>query len=275
MYIDSHAHYDDSRYDNDRFSLLTKMEKGDEIDYIFNIGADIQSSHASVDLALRYDFIYAVVGVHPHEVKAVSYSDLDKIEELYEMANQPKSKKGIDASQSENLETIKKVVAIGEIGLDYYYDNSPRDIQQIWFQRQLNLAKKLKLPVVIHSRDALTDTYDILKESGVTKGVIHCYSYSLDMAKKFIELGFSIGIGGTSTFKNAKKTVEVIQNIDIEHIMLETDCPYLSPEPRRGTRNESLNLKYICEKVAELKDMSAKDVAFITSQNTLKVYGLN
>lgn len=259
MYIDSHAHYDDSRYDNDRFALISRMENSNEISYIFNIGADLKGSSQSLDLALSYDFIYAVVGVHPHEVKSVNYDDLGVLQELYD---------------SSIVDEKHKVVAIGEIGLDYYYDNSPRDIQQILFNRQLNIAKELNLPVVIHSRDAAEDTYNILSNSGVNKGIIHCFSYSLEMAKKFVDMGFYLGIGGVVTFKNVKNIIEVVENIDISRIVLETDCPYLSPEPKRGQRNDSFNLKYICEKIAEIKGMTAEEVAKITSENTLKVYEL-
>ncbi|MCT4613146.1 MAG: TatD family hydrolase [Clostridia bacterium] len=247
--FESHVHYDDERFDKDRDELLEKLNE--EIDVVVNIGADIESSKRSILLSKMYDYIYAAIGVHPHDVKNLKDEDLLKLEE---MAKE------------------KKVIAIGEIGLDYYYDNSPRELQKDWFKKQLALAKKLKMPVSIHSRDASKDTFDIIKASGVREGVIHCFSEGKEMAKEYVKLGYYLGIGGVLTYKNARKLVEVVEEIDIEHLVIETDGPYLSPEPNRGKRNDSRNLKYVIAKIAEIKEMEEEEVAEITYNNAKKMY---
>lgn len=253
MYFDSHAHYDDERFDEDRDELLIGMkEKG--VDFIINAAADMPSCYASLALAEKYPFIYCSIGVHPHDVKDLTEKDIDTMRELAQKS---------------------KVVAIGEIGLDYYYDNSPREDQRFWFKRQLELAKELDLPVIIHSREASQETYDIIIESGIKEGVIHCFSGSYELAKEYVKRGFYIGVGGSSTFKNAKKTVEVIKNIDISHILIETDCPYLTPVPCRGERNDSSYLKYVVENMSHIKDISQEEINEITSQNAKKLFRIN
>ena len=250
MYFDSHAHYDDERFDEDREALIESLkEKG--VDFVVNVAADMRSCHTSLQLAEKYPFIYSSVGVHPHDVKDLTEAD---IEEMRELAKH------------------KKVVAIGEIGLDYYYDNSPREEQRIWFKRQLQLAKELKLPVIIHSREASQETFDIIMESGVKEGVIHCFSGSYELAKEYVKKGFYIGVGGSLTFKNAKKTVEVVEGIGLEHIVIETDCPYLTPVPHRGERNDSSYLKFVVQKIAQIKGISEAEVEMASIQNAKKLF---
>lgn len=255
MFIDSHAHLDDERFDEDREILIESL-KENNIDLVFNIGADIKSSKASVQLAKKFENIYAVVGVHPHDAKDVEEDYLDILREL---------------SKEE------KVVAIGEIGLDYYYDNSPRDIQKKVFKEQLDLAKKLDLPVVIHTRDAAQETFDILKEAAEgekLRGIMHCYSGSVEMAMEYIKLGFYISLGGPVTFKNSKVAKEVAKAIPLDRLLIETDCPYLTPEPYRGKRNEPKYVKYTAEAIAELRGISVEEVAKATSENAKTIFGI-
>lgn len=250
MYFDTHAHFDDEKFDENRDILIEEMHsKG--VDYIINVGSDMESSVKSMELAKKYDFIYAAVGVHPHEVENMKEEDINTLKKYAE---------------------YEKVVAIGEIGLDYYYDFSPRDKQRYWFERQLDLAAELDMPVSIHSRDAAQETFDIIKNSNVRKGVIHAYSGSVEMAKDYIDMGFYIGVGGVVTFKNAKKLVDVVRFTPMERILLETDSPYLSPVPVRGTVNNSQNLKYVADKISEIKQISSEMVCKITSQNAKGIF---
>ncbi len=249
MYFDSHAHYDDEKFDPDRFNLLSGFKNN--IDYIINCGADLSSCQKSLELANQFDFIFAAIGVHPENIYDLTQNDITSLE---------------------NLAHHEKVKAIGEIGLDYHYENYSRDKQIYWFEKQIHLANKLNLPIIIYSRDAATDTFEIIKANAKTKGVIHCFGYNFQMALDYIELGFFIGIGGVITFKNAKKLVEVVSQIPIEKILIETDCPYLSPEPNRGKRNDSSNLKYIVEKIAQIKNIPHQEVARITCSNAKKLF---
>jgi TatD DNase family protein len=216
-----------------------------------NPGCSLASSHAAVALAGKYDYIYAAVGVHPHELYDMSSQTIEKLRKLSEH---------------------EKVVAIGEIGLDYHYDTHPREYQRFWFIQQLRLAEETGLPVVIHSREASQDTFDIIERTKVRRGSIHCYSGSAEMAKDYVKMGFHIGVGGVVTFPNAKKLVEVVEAIPIESILIETDCPYLAPAPNRGKRNDSSNLKYIVEKIAEIKGMTPEKVAEITKKNAENLF---
>ena len=250
MYFDTHAHYDDEKFDENRDILIEEMHSNG-VDYIINIGSDMESSVKSMELAKKYDFIYAAVGVHPHEVRDMTEADIERLREYSK---------------------YEKVVAIGEIGLDYYYDFSPRDKQRYWFERQLELAAELDLPVSIHSRDAAQETFDIIKNSRVRKGVIHAYSGSVEMARDYIDMGFYIGVGGVVTFKNAKKLIDVVRFAPVERILLETDSPYLSPVPLRGTVNNSQNLKYVADKIGEIKQISPEKVCEITSQNAKVIF---
>ena len=260
--FETHAHYDDEWYDEDRKELLSRLLDTD-ISFITNIGADIETSKNSVKLADEFERVLAVVGVHPDNIGCM--------EALPE-------KEGTEILR--NLAIHTKVVAIGEIGLDYFErepeekNKTVRDRQKYWFLEQLKLAKELNKPVVIHSRDAAEDTYNELKDFGYNKGVIHCYSYSPEMAERFVKLGYYIGIGGVVTFKNAKKTKETVKRIGLEHIVLETDSPYLAPVPFRGKRNDSGNIKYIVEEIAGLLGISEEKVIETTFNNAVKLYEL-
>lgn len=258
MIFDTHAHYCDSQFDDDRTSLLESM-KSNNIQYITEICANIKDVNKIISLTQKYDFMSCALGVHPSEVADLTEADMLLIKDTY-------------------LNKNNKVVAIGEIGLDYHFDDDPEpDIQKKWFVRQLELAKELTLPIVIHSRDAAKDTFDILKSNGgaPNSGVIHCYSYSAEMAKDFIDLNFYIGIGGVVTFKNAKKLKEVVDAIPLEKIVLETDCPYMAPTPHRGTRNSSLYLPLVVDEIANIKGVSPKEVENITMKNALDMYKLS
>ena len=260
--FETHAHYDDEWYDEDRKELLSRLLDTD-ISFITNIGADIETSKNSVKLSDEFERVLAAVGVHPDNIGCM--------EALPE-------KEGIEILR--NLAKHPKVVAIGEIGLDYFErepeekNKTVRERQKYWFLEQLKLAKELNKPVVIHSRDAAEDTYNVLKDFGYNKGVIHCYSYSPEMAERFVKLGFYIGIGGVVTFKNAKKTKETVKRIGLENIVLETDSPYLAPVPFRGKRNDSGNIKYIVEEIAGLLGISKEKVIETTFNNAVKLYEL-
>ena len=260
--FETHAHYDDEWYDEDRKELLSRLLDTD-ISFITNIGADIETSKNSVKLSDEFERVLAAVGVHPDNIGCMeALPEEEGIEMLRSLAKHP------------------KVVAIGEIGLDYFErepeekNKTVKDRQKYWFLEQLKLAKELNKPVVIHSRDAAEDTYNELKDFCYNKGVIHCYSYSPEMAERFVKLGFYIGIGGVVTFKNAKKTKETVKRIGLENIVLETDSPYLAPVPFRGKRNDSGNIKYIVEEIAGLLGISKEKVIETTFNNAVKLYEL-
>lgn len=252
--FETHAHYDDEAFNEDRDSLLQQMHK-DGIDYIVNIGCSMDNSREIVQMIQKYDFLYGTVGVHPSDIDELTEADMKELEEL--------SKKD-------------KILAIGEIGLDYHYDNVIKELQQKWFIAQLEVAKGRHLPVVIHSRDAAKDTLDIIKEyhNGVTPGIIHCFSYGVEMAREYLNMGYYIGVGGVVTFKNAKKLKEVVEYTPLDRIVLETDAPYLAPTPYRGKRNCSLYLTYVAEEIAALKQVSVEEVCRATYQNALDVYNV-
>lgn len=255
MIFETHAHYDDEQFNEDRQELLESLpDKG--IEYVVNIGASIESSKQSIELANQYSYIYAAVGVHPNEVEELNDK---KMVWLKEAAKDP------------------KVVAIGEIGLDYYWKEPDRHTQKIWFDRQMLLAKELQLPMVIHSRDAAKDTIDMMREANAKDigGVVHCYSYSLETAKIFLDMGFYIGIGGVVTFQNGRKLKEIVEYIPIDRIVLETDCPYLAPVPYRGKRNSSLNIPYIAQEIGNIKKLDYDEVVNITSINAKKMYQID
>lgn len=252
MIFDTHAHYDDEAYDKDREAVLSILrEKG--VKTVVNVGASIDSAKRAVELSDTYDFIYAAVGVHPSDVADLTEEDMKWL---------------IEASK------LKKVVAIGEIGLDYHYDEPEKELQKKWFVRQLEVAREVKLPICIHSRDAAQDTLDIMRAAHAEEigGVIHCYSYGWDMAKLYLDMGFYLGIGGVVTFKNGKKLKNVVQQTPIDRLVLETDAPYLSPEPYRGQRNSSERLIYVASQIAELKDMTTEEVIRITEENARRMY---
>lgn len=253
MIFDTHAHYDDEAFDIDRECLLECMHS-QGTDFIVNVSASIDSIEKTLALAQEYSFIYAAVGVHPSETQQLSEENITWI----------KRKALCD-----------KVVAIGEIGLDYYWPEPDRKIQKKWFIRQLQLAGEVKLPVIVHSRDAAKDTLDLLKEQrkNLTQVVIHCYSYGREMAKEFLNLDFYFGIGGALTFKNARKLVEAAAYIPMNRILLETDCPYLAPEPYRGKRNQSSYIDFVAQKLSEIKQISKEEVLIQAMQNAKEFYG--
>lgn len=253
MLIDSHVHLDKRQFDGDREYIIENLEKNG-IEAAVNIGADLESSIKSVDLAKKYENIYATVGVHPHNAKDLTDKMLEKMEEL--------------ASED-------KVVAIGETGLDYHYDNSPRDVQRKWFRKQIQLAKKLDLPVVVHSRSADEDTLKILKEeSDGLKAVIHCFSSDRAMMKEFVDLGFYIALGGPVTFKKTDELKEVAKIVPIEKLLVETDAPYLAPHPYRGKRNEPVFVKQTAELIAKLRGMTIEDFTLQINQNTKAIFNI-
>ena len=249
--FDTHAHYDDSRFDEDRDELLSSLsEKG--VAHIVNCGCDLKSSLTTLALAEKYDFIYAAVGVHAHEAEEATDEDLQKIAELYKN---------------------KRVVAVGEIGLDYHYDFSPRERQLEVFEAQLALANELELPVIIHDREAHEDTMKLLKKHR-PKGVVHCFSGSAEMAKEILKLGMYIGLGGAVTFKNAVKPVEVAKMLPLDRLLLETDAPYMTPVPFRGTRCDSAHIAYTAEKIAEIKGIDVQELIDVCSENAKRLFGI-
>ena len=254
MMFETHAHYDDERFDEDRDILIEKLFQKN-ICNIINVGASIESTKTTIALAKKYENMYAAAGVHPSDIAGLNEETLAW---LKEQTKDP------------------KVIAVGEIGLDYYWDKEEevQKAQRYWFAQQMGLARESQLPVIIHSRDAAEDTMRVMKEVHAEEipGVIHCYSYSPEMAKEFIKMGYYIGVGGVVTFKNAKKLKETVMQIPLERILLETDSPYMAPEPHRGSRNDSGNLVYVAEKIAELKGITAKEVENATLANARKLF---
>lgn len=248
--IDSHVHLNDPAFDEDREEVLKRIE--DEMDFVVNIGYDLKSSKISLEYAKKYPFIYATVGLHPAE------------EEEYTEALE---------QELEAMAKEEKVLAIGEIGLDYHWMTKGKEEQKDIFRKQLALAGKTGKPVVIHTREAMEDTVTILKEFPKVTGILHCYPGSVETAKQMIDR-FYLGIGGVLTFKNARKLVEVVEEIPLEYLVLETDCPYMAPVPYRGKRNEPVFTKEVALKIAELKGISYEEVVRVTNENTRKAYGL-
>lgn len=253
MIFDSHAHYDSSQFEEDRDILLGSM-KENGVGTVITVGATLESCQDVVELAKTYSHVYAAVGLHPDEV-----GDLN--EETFAFVKEQCRK--------------DKVVAVGEIGLDYYWDKESHETQKTWFIRQLDLARELQLPVMIHSREAAADTMELMKEHAKgLRGVIHCFSYSPEQAKEYVKMGFYIGVGGVVTFKNGKKLKEVVAEIPLEKILLETDAPYLAPVPHRGERNSSLNLTYVVEEIAGIKGVTPEEVIAVTEQNAKELFGI-
>lgn len=254
--FDTHAHYDDEAFDTDREELL-KALPGLGIEYVVNVGASIATTRSTLELSSKYDYIYAAVGVHPSDIADLNEESFSWLKE----------------------QTVRqKVVAVGEIGLDYYWDKEPevQAAQQVWFKRQLDLAREAGLPVIIHSRDAAKDTFDIMKEmdAGSIGGVVHCYSYSPELAAEYVKMGLFIGVGGVVTFTKAKKLKETVAAIPMDNIVIETDCPYLAPVPYRGKRNSSLNLPLVLAEIASIKGISEEEAADITFANAMRLYRL-
>lgn len=253
--FDTHAHYDDEDFDIDRESILMSM-KEHGIGTIVNVGASMKSCRTTLALTEQYPFLYGALGVHPSDCADLTEEDMEWIRA--NAANE-------------------KIVAVGEIGLDYYWDNVERTIQKKWFVRQLELAKEMGLPVIIHSREAAQDTLEIMKSEhkDTTGGVIHCFSYGVEMAREYLNMDYYLGIGGVLTFKNAKKLKEVVEYAPMDKLVLETDCPYLTPVPYRGKRNSSLYLPYVVEEMAEIKGMTTDEVIRVTRENAKRLYRLN
>lgn len=252
MIFETHAHYEDKAFDKDRKELLESLPKNN-IEYVVNISSGFKTVEQSIELAKKYEFIYASVGIHPGDTLEMSE---EKLLWLKEKALNP------------------KVVAVGEIGLDYYWDTPERDIQKTWFARQLDMAKDINKPLVIHSRDAANDTYNMMKEAKVEDigAIIHCFGYGVEQAKLYLNMGFYLGIGGVVTFTNGRKLKEVVTYAPLEQLVLETDCPYLSPVPYRGKRNSSLYLPYIAKEIAKIKNIDYDTVIRVTNENAKKIY---
>ncbi len=250
--FDTHAHYDDEAFDKDRDELLRSLNaKG--IGTVVNVGASIQSTKETLQLTRQYHFVYGAAGVHPNETGELNDNLMEWLRDI----------------TREN-----KIVAVGEIGLDYHWEEPEPEIQKYWFVRQLTLARAERLPVIIHSRDAARDTLDIIKAERAeeTGGVLHCFSYGVDLAREYLQMGFYLGIGGVVTFHNARKLKEVVKYAPLDQLVLETDCPYLSPEPYRGRRNSSLNLIYVAEQIGQIKNIPADEVILVTSRNAKRLY---
>lgn len=252
MYFDTHAHYDDEAFDEDRAELLDSMKDGN-VSLIVNPGIDLESSKNAIAFAEKYDFMYAAVGYHPEDIAKFSEEDYAQI---CKMAEHP------------------KCVAIGEIGLDYYWDDTHKEEQKSIFRKQIELALKLNKPVIIHDREAHGDSLEIILDYPELKGVFHCYSGSAEMAKELLKRGWYLGFDGPVTYKNARKTVEVLEICPLDRVLIETDSPYMSPVPKRGKRNDSRNLCHIAEKIAEIKGESPERIAAITLENGRRLFGI-
>lgn len=252
MIFESHAHYDDEAFNEDRETLLASMQENG-IGTIINVGASIASTQSTIALTQQYPFLYGAVGVHPSETAEL---DEDKLCWLEQQCRR------------------EKIVAVGEIGLDYHWPEPDRALQKYWFEKQLELAARVNLPLIIHSREAAKDTLDIMKAHHTqdSRGVIHCFSYTKEIAQEYIAMGYYIGIGGVITFSNARKLKEAAAAIPIERILLETDCPYLAPVPNRGKRNSSLNLLYVAQEIAQIKGISREEVVSITCENAQRLF---
>lgn len=254
MIFDSHAHYDDEDFDEDREQVLKEVyESG--VAYIVNAGASMESSRKAVELADKYAFLYAAVGVHPQDADTFSSSASDRLKEL--------------ASH-------KKVVAIGEIGLDYYYEGPDRELQKEVFEEQVKLALELNLPIIVHDRDAHRDTFDIIKKYSKNglRGVLHCYSGDVELAREYIKMGFYLGFTGVITFKNARKSVDVLKSIPLDRVLIETDCPYLAPVPYRGKRNDSRYLKEVAQKACDELGLEYDYFTAMTMENGRRLFGI-
>lgn len=252
MIFESHAHYDDEKFDEDRDSLLSSMQKNG-IEYIINVGANLATTQSTIELTEQYPFVYGAAGVHPSDTAELNEENFAWLKSRC---------------------SLPKIVAVGEIGLDYYWDEPDRGIQKKWFKRQLELAAEEALPVIIHSRDAAKDTLDIMKELQCEKigGVVHCFSYSKEIAREVLDMGFYLGIGGVVTFQNAKAIKEVVAYAPLDRILLETDSPYLAPVPHRGKRNSSLYIPLIAEEIAKIKAIGYEEVVSVTSKNAKALF---
>lgn len=267
--FETHAHYDDRKFDSDRAELLSALPKIN-VSPVINVGASMESAKASVALANEWPYIYAAIGVHPEEIKSLTDEDMD----------------WLSAHTSD-----PKVVAVGEIGLDYHYlkedykdiedlterhakIDSVKEKQKYWFLRQMEIARDADLPCIFHMRDAAADTMELLTDAAAkgTRGVIHCYSYSVDHALKYIDMGYYIGVGGAVTFSDSKKLAAVVAAVPLERIVTETDCPYMAPEPFRGRRNDSTYIPYVIKRIAEIREITEDEVLETTAENAYRLF---
>ena len=302
MIFDTHAHYDDEAFDEDREALLRSMP-GSGVTGIVNMGASLEGARKSAALAEQFDYVYAGIGLHPDDAGRLCHLAAAQSEETAEPGRQTASQINprstdrtlkprdsisedlgapqveFDQAVLEELRSLcrqKKTVAVGEIGLDYHWDIEPRAVQQAAFVRQMELARELDLPINVHSRDAAQDTFDLIRahHAGTSGGIIHCYSGSLEMAREYVKMGYYLGIGGVVTFKNSKVLQRVVAQIPVRYLVTETDCPYLAPTPHRGERNDSRNIAYVIEKIAQLKEMEKERLEEILYENALRAYRL-
>ncbi len=252
MIFESHAHYDDQVFEGDREGLLRSLSS-EGVGTVINVAASVSSIETSVELARTYPFVYAAIGVHPDEVGEMNQETLNR---MHQLARE------------------EKVVAIGEIGLDYYWDKEKHQLQKEWFRRQLAVAREEKLPFIIHSREAAADTLQVAREENVGEigGVVHCFSYGVEMAREYLNMGLYLGIGGVVTFKNARKLKEVVEYAPLKSLLLETDSPYLAPVPFRGKRNDSSKLSLVAEAIGEIKGISAEEVIRVTEENGRRLF---
>ena len=253
MYFDTHVHLNSEQYEN--VEEIIQSALNNNVTKMIVIGYDLESSIKAIEIASSYDFLYASVGIHPSEIKKMKENDLINLEKLL---------------------TNEKVVAVGEIGLDYHWDKDNKKEQKEMFEKQIKLANKYNLPIIIHSREAAQDTYEVLKENKkyYTKGIMHCYSYSLELAKEFIKLDLMLAFGGTLTFLNSKQNKEVAKEIELKHILIETDAPYLTPHPYRGKQNEPKYIPLVAKELANLKNINEEEVANITFNNACELFGI-
>ena len=256
-FFDSHSHYNDEKFNEDREQLIHETYNNGVTKFVC-AGYNIQSSLQAVELSAKYEFIYSICGISPNDIPQSEQELWRNIEEISKIATQNKS---------------EKLVAIGEIGLDYYWNKDNKELQKQAFIKQIELANKLDLPIVIHSRDASVDTLDILKNNPVNKkGIFHCCQLNQEMIRQALELGYYISFAGPITFKNAKNAEDCVQMVPMDKILIETDSPYLSPEPNRGKRNDSRNVRYVAQKIADIKQLSLEEVAKMTYENAMRIF---
>ena len=275
--FDSHAHYNDEKFDNDRKQVIQDIYNSN-VTMLVNAGYSVESSIKGVEIAKDYDWMFNIVGVSPNDI-AEGVDEIDKqISRIEDLVKKDKNiVKDVESDTAESLNIVnnnRKIVAIGEIGLDYYWNKENKALQKYAFIKQIELANKYNLPIVIHTREAVDDTIDILKNKieATKKGVFHCCPLNRELVKQALKMGFYISFAGPVTFKNSKNANEIIQMVPLDKMVIETDSPYLAPEPHRGTRNDSRNVKYIAEKIANVKEMSLEDIAKITYKNAMKIF---
>ena len=279
-FFDSHAHLDDDKFNQDREELIEQIQKSDISNFV-SVGYSLEASVKALELANKYNFIYATVGISPNDIPQSEeqlWKDLDKLEEILRNETSKTKLQGKETSKTElQKKEISKLVAIGEIGLDYYWEKEEkkRELQRKAFIYQIKFANKYNFPIVIHTRDAIMDTLDILKNNEVLKkGIFHCCPQNRELIKEALKLGFYISFAGPVTFKNSKNADEMINLVPNDRILIETDSPYLAPEPLRGTRNDPRNVKYVAEKVAMAKNLDIEKVAEITSENAMRIFNI-